>query len=45
MNAMELMLTLVFVVPIVVICIAFALCVVWMQVQDNQASVEKHGVA
>lgn len=45
MSALEWVLMLVFVVPLVIACTAFVLCAMWMQAQENQASAEKHGLA
>ena len=45
MSALEWMLTMVFVVPIVAACAAFVLLAMWMQAQECHSSDEKHGLA
>jgi len=36
MNGLEMMMTLVFVVPIAAACVLFLLCAAWMQVKEEQ---------
>ena len=43
MSALEWVLTVVFVVPIIVGCAAFVVCALWMQ--EHQRADEKHGLA
>ena len=45
MSVLEWVLMLVFVVPLVIACMTFVLCAMWMQAQENQVSAEKHGLA
>lgn len=45
MSFAEWMILMVFVVPIVIGCAGFVLCAGYMQMQENQASGEKHGWA
>ena len=45
MNVLEMLLILVFVVPIVAACALFVLCADYLQMQENQSTVRKHGLA
>lgn len=45
MNVLEVMLVLVFVVPIVAACVLFVLCADYLQMQEDQSSGRKHGFA
>lgn len=45
MNVLEVMLVLVFVVPIVAACVLFVLCAGYLQMQEDQTSARKHGLA
>lgn len=45
MSALELVITMVFIVPIIAACLLFVLCASWMQTQENQSSGKKQGLA
>jgi len=45
MSLIEWMMLMVFVVPIAIGCTGFVLCAGYMQMQENQRSDEKHGLA
>ncbi|MBR5561446.1 MAG: hypothetical protein IKU73_08545 [Clostridia bacterium] len=45
MNVLEMLLILVFVVPIVAGCVLFVLCADYLQMQEDQSTVRKHGLA
>lgn len=36
MSGLELMMTILFVVPMALACLVFVLCVIWMQVKEEQ---------
>jgi len=38
MSVLEWVMTLVFVVPLVIACVTFVLCAMWMQAQEAQGS-------
>lgn len=41
----EILIALVFIVPLVIACLFFVICASWMQMQEDQASAAKQGVA
>lgn len=41
MSGLEVMITLLFVVPMAAACVAFLLCAVWMQVKEEQRREEQ----
>ncbi len=45
MSVLEMLLVLVFVVPIVAACVLFVLCADYLQMQEDQSAVRKHGLA
>lgn len=45
MNVLEVMLVLVFVVPIVAACVLFVLFAGYLQMQEDQSAARKHGLA
>ena len=45
MSLIQMVLLLVFGVPLVVTCMAFTLCAMWMQMREDQLRSEKRGLA
>ena len=45
MSLVQMLLLLVFGVPLVVACLAFTLCAMWMQMREDQLRSEKQGLA
>ena len=45
MSLIQMVLLLVFGVPLVVACLAFTLCAMWMQMREDQLRSEKQGLA
>ena len=45
MSLIQMLLLLVFGVPMVVACLAFTLCAMWMQMREDQLRSEKQGLA
>lgn len=45
MSVIQMVLLLVFGVPLVVACLAFTLCAMWMQMREDQLRSEKQGLA
>ena len=45
MSLIQMLLLLVFGVPLVVACLAFTLCAMWMQMREDQLRSEKQGLA
>ena len=45
MSLLEVILFVVFIVPIIAGCLLFVLCAMWMQMQEDQQSSQKHGMA
>lgn len=45
MSLIQMVLLLVFVIPLVVACLAFTLCAMWMQMREDQLRSEKQGLA
>lgn len=45
MSLIQMVLLLVFGVPLVVACMAFTLCAMWMQMREDQLRSEKRGLA
>ena len=45
MSLIQMLLLLVFGVPLVVACMAFMLCAMWMQMREDQLRSEKQGLA
>lgn len=44
MSVVQMVLLLLFGVPLVVLCLAFALCAMWMQMREDQQRAEKQGL-
>ena len=45
MSLIQMVLLLVFGIPLVVACVAFTLCAMWMQMREDQLRSEKQGLA
>lgn len=45
MSLIQMVLLLFFGVPLVVLCLAFTLCAIWMQMREDQQRAEKQGLA
>ena len=45
MSVIQMVLLLLFGVPLVVACLAFTLCAMWMQMREAQLRTEKQGLA
>lgn len=45
MSVIQMVLLLVFGVPLVVACLSFTLCAMWMQMREDQERAEKQGLA
>ena len=45
MSLIQMVLLLLFGVPLVVACLAFTLCAMWMQMREDQLRSEKQGLA
>ena len=45
MSLIQMLLVLLFGVPLVVACLAFTLCAMWMQMREDQLRSEKQGLA